>query len=186
MEGSFAPYAPHNEPAIALLLIGTFLCAAFWAYWRNGTCRRKQCDSGAKSTLCAPVPRGREDSAGAAAEVGLFLAVRTDLKMSTGKTVAQCAHGAVGALSMARDASDNQWSVWLRDWNGKPDKVLYQCSSQEEIRSLRKKAAASNVPYCLVRDAGRTQIAAGSETVLAVGPAPPSILSPLFAEMQPL
>ena len=28
------------------------------------------------------------------------------------------------------------------------------------------------IPYCLIEDAGRTQIAAGSRTVLGLGPAP--------------
>jgi len=35
-----------------------------------------------------------------------------------------------------------------------------------------KKAAQKGIPYYIVEDAGRTQIAAGSRTVLALGPAP--------------
>jgi len=39
------------------------------------------------------------------------------------------------------------------------------------VRQLAKKAATVGLPSFAVRDAGRTQVAAGSLTVLAIGPA---------------
>ncbi len=42
------------------------------------------------------------------------------------------------------------------------------------MAELEAKAASLGMPTYIVHDAGRTQIAAGSQTVLAIGPAPKS------------
>ena len=42
------------------------------------------------------------------------------------------------------------------------------------LMELAKAASAQNLPHYVIRDAGRTQIASGTKTVLAVGPAPKS------------
>lgn len=41
---------------------------------------------------------------------------------------------------------------------------------------LAKQALARGLPAYIVHDAGRTQIAAGSQTVLAIGPGPKSVV----------
>lgn len=43
--------------------------------------------------------------------------------------------------------------------------------SERDIVGIKKMAASRKLNYCLIHDAGRTQIAAGSATVLAIGPA---------------
>ena len=48
------------------------------------------------------------------------------------------------------------------------NKVLLQASSEEELVEARKTARKLDLPCVLVADAGRTQIAAGSKTVLAL------------------
>jgi peptidyl-tRNA hydrolase, PTH2 family len=47
-----------------------------------------------------------------------------------------------------------------------------QVKSQEEILDLQKKARKMGITAEVIHDAGRTQIEAGSLTVLGVGPAP--------------
>ncbi len=49
---------------------------------------------------------------------------------------------------------------------------------------LLKKADELNIPYYLVEDAGRTQIAAGSKTVLALGPWKKSTLDELTGHLK--
>lgn len=49
---------------------------------------------------------------------------------------------------------------------------------------LISKAKALGIVYYLVRDAGRTQIAAGSKTVLALGPAPKEILDKITGHLK--
>jgi PTH2 family peptidyl-tRNA hydrolase len=41
---------------------------------------------------------------------------------------------------------------------------------------LAQKAIQRGLPAYIVHDAGRTQIAAGSQTVLAIGPGPKSVI----------
>lgn len=51
-------------------------------------------------------------------------------------------------------------------------KIAVKCPSVDELMSLRNEAASRGISFYLVVDAGRTQIAPNSRTVLAIGPAP--------------
>ena len=50
-------------------------------------------------------------------------------------------------------------------------KICLKVESERELINLRKGASVRGLNFYLVHDAGRTQIAAGSATVLAIGPA---------------
>lgn len=50
-------------------------------------------------------------------------------------------------------------------------KICVRVDSESDLMNVRKGASVRGLNYYLVHDAGRTQIAAGSATVLAVGPA---------------
>lgn len=52
---------------------------------------------------------------------------------------------------------------------GQP-KVVLKVDSEEDLLQLMQKALSVGLNASIVRDAGRTQIAAGSKTVLAIGP----------------
>lgn len=43
-------------------------------------------------------------------------------------------------------------------------------ATESEVLELYRRAKTSGLNACLIADAGRTQIAAGSKTVLAIGP----------------
>ncbi len=49
-------------------------------------------------------------------------------------------------------------------------KIVVSVKSEEELIELSKKAQENNLPYCVIKDAGRTQVAPGSITVCAIGP----------------
>lgn len=51
-----------------------------------------------------------------------------------------------------------------------------QVKSQDEMLELRRKARSLGITAEVIQDAGRTQIEAGSMTVLGVGPAPRSLV----------
>jgi peptidyl-tRNA hydrolase len=55
-------------------------------------------------------------------------------------------------------------------------KVAVQVKSEEELEVLQAQAVSLGIVARVVRDAGRTQIAAGSATVLGVGPAPKAVV----------
>jgi PTH2 family peptidyl-tRNA hydrolase len=99
----------------------------------------------------------------------MVLVVRTDLKMGKGKAAAQCSHATLAAYKQAR----RKCPRWLKIWecNGQP-KVTLKCDTEDELHSLLAKARSQGLVSAVIADAGRTQIAPGSKTVLAIGPAP--------------
>mmetsp|Transcript_24869 Transcript_24869/g.67716 ORF Transcript_24869/g.67716 Transcript_24869/m.67716 type:complete len:174 (-) Transcript_24869:701-1222(-) len=142
---------------------------------RKGAVKRK----GIKKTTAAakalnPVPRPRE-------ELKMVLCVNESLKMGKGKIGAQCAHAAVGVLQ----SSQRTQGVALRQWEmcGQP-KIALRINNEEEMDDLAEKATAAGLPAYIVCDAGRTQIAAGSQTVLAVGPAPKSAVDAVTGHLK--
>lgn len=99
----------------------------------------------------------------------MVLVVRTDLKMGKGKMCAQCGHAVAGIMEdlvYFDRALLEQWTD-----NAQP-KIAVKIKTQEALIKLRQKARELYLPNYLVMDAGRTQIAAGSLTVLAIGPGP--------------
>lgn len=98
----------------------------------------------------------------------MVLVVRNDLKMGKGKIGAQCGHASVGAYQTIMKKN----KAVLRRWeNSGCAKICVKVESEQELMNIRKVANVRGLNYYLVHDAGRTQIAAGSATVLAIGPA---------------
>ena len=55
-------------------------------------------------------------------------------------------------------------------------KVALQCKNEEEMLTLQAQALSLGLCARIIYDAGRTQIASGSATVLGVGPGPKSVV----------
>ena len=96
----------------------------------------------------------------------LTLVVRADLGMGRGKIAAQAAHAAVAA-ALANLAGPD-FRAWLRD--GQP-KVVLRVGSEEQLHATVAQAAAAGLPVQVIHDAGRTQVAEGTPTCCAIGPA---------------
>ncbi|GFR45835.1 hypothetical protein Agub_g7200, partial [Astrephomene gubernaculifera] len=128
----------------------------------------------AAATGSGPVPRPKE-------ELKMVLCVNTSLRMGTGKVGAQCAHAAVGVLW----AHYSSHSVAIRQWEmyGQP-KIALKVRDEDEMAELEARAVSLGLPTYIVHDAGRTQIAAGSQTVLAIGPAPKSQLDSVTGHLK--
>ncbi|EDW31318.1 GL11078 [Drosophila persimilis] len=114
----------------------------------------------------------------------LALVVRSDLKMTKGKTAAQCAHAAVMCYQNAANGTAEQSAV-LQRWcrMGQP-KIVLRVENFEQLNGLERQAQEANVVAALVRDAGRTQLEPGTATVLGLGPAPASELDKLVAHLK--
>lgn len=99
----------------------------------------------------------------------LALIVRSDIKMSKGKTAAQCSHAAVLCYQRAQSSSNKK--TILESWNfcGQP-KIVLRIDSLDDMIQLEQKARQSNVIAEIVRDAGRTQLEPGTATVIGIGP----------------
>eukprot|EP01088_Endostelium_zonatum_P012389 TRINITY_DN26598_c0_g1_i1.p1 TRINITY_DN26598_c0_g1~~TRINITY_DN26598_c0_g1_i1.p1 ORF type:complete len:168 (+),score=56.82 TRINITY_DN26598_c0_g1_i1:57-560(+) len=95
----------------------------------------------------------------------MVLCVRTDLGMRTGKVAAQCGHAALDCYEKARKNKVTGVKSWKQYGAAKIALKLESEDHMEEIRTAAKKAGLTH--YTVV-DAGRTQIEAGSKTVIAI------------------
>ncbi|KAK4770048.1 hypothetical protein SAY87_030580 [Trapa incisa] len=114
-------------------------------------------------------------------ELKLVLVVRQDLKMGTGKIASQCAHAATGMYAELMQSD----RYLLRRWEqcGQP-KIVCTCRGQEEMNRLREAAENIGLATFVVADAGRTQVEAGSKTVLAVGPGPKELVDTVTGKLR--
>lgn len=97
----------------------------------------------------------------------MALIVRDDLKLTKGKTGAQCAHAAIICYETASKKRPDLLNAWVN--LGQP-KIVLRVQSLTEIERIAKQASERSIIHGLVRDAGRTQVAAGTITVLGLGP----------------
>ena len=87
--------------------------------------------------------------------------------MTKGKMAAQCGHATLYCYKAARNFVPSILRRWERTGQAK---IALKIESEEEMMMLQATAMSMGVIAKVVRDAGRTQIAAGSATVLGVGP----------------
>ncbi|XP_014676886.1 PREDICTED: probable peptidyl-tRNA hydrolase 2 [Priapulus caudatus] len=96
-----------------------------------------------------------------AAAYKMVFVVNTALNMGVGKIAAQVAHGALGLYRELLEQQD-QFGEMLLMWEetGGTKIVLRGEGGERELKELRDKALSSHLPSYIVRDAGKTQIAA--------------------------
>lgn len=105
------------------------------------------------------------------------IVVNRSLALPKGKLAAQVAHAAVGAFIAA---SAQAQLAWLQV--GMPKIVVYAADA-DVLMQLEAAAHQHQIPACLVHDAGRTVIPAGTITCLGLGPAPADALDPITGEL---
>lgn len=111
-------------------------------------------------------------------ECKMVLVVRTDLQMGKGKAAAQCCHAAVALYRMMLRGETAQNLQLLNRWESLGQaKITLKCDNQEDMDMLYAQLISMNINSYIVHDAGRTQIEAGSATVLGLGPAPLVVLN---------
>jgi len=98
----------------------------------------------------------------------MLFVVRQDLKMGKGKIAAQCSHAAVACYKSAVKRHRHELKCW--EYSGQA-KVVVKCTTENELMELYRTTSALGLNAAVISDAGRTQIAAGSKTVLGIGPA---------------
>jgi|SRR5437867_6599365 len=101
------------------------------------------------------------------------IVVNRSLALPKGKLAAQVAHAAVGAFVAANTQAQ---AAWLQV--GMPKVVVYAADADALVQ-LETLGRAQQIPACLVHDAGRTVLPAGTITCLGLGPAAADALDPL-------
>ncbi|KAI8321524.1 peptidyl-tRNA hydrolase, partial [Martensiomyces pterosporus] len=111
----------------------------------------------------------------------LVLIIRTDLGMTKGKVAAQCSHATLGCYKRAMKQAPAMLKAW--EYSGQA-KVTLKCASEEELVSLQRKAHELGLVAQSICDAGRTQIASGSRTVLGIGPGPVGLIDKVSGHLK--
>jgi peptidyl-tRNA hydrolase, PTH2 family len=155
------------------------------------------------SWFCWPVEKCRQVSSLAVVgePVKMTLVVRKDLKMGNGKIAAQCAHAAVAVVeeilairsaqhtsppeAAVLDDTSQLWLRWYDAWHASGcSKMALQCPDEATMMAIARHAKEKKLPFYVIRDAGRTQIAPGSKTVVAVGPGPKSLVDEVTGQLK--
>lgn len=118
---------------------------------------------------------------GESGEFKMIIIVRTDLKMGKGKVAAQCCHAAVSAYKQVQRRNPELLKQW--EYYGQP-KVVVKVPDEDSLLELLCHAKEVGLPVSLIQDAGRTQIAPGSRTVLGVGPGPADLVDKVTGHLK--
>ena len=98
-------------------------------------------------------------------EIKQFILVNMELGMSRGKIAAQVAHASVEAT--LRSINRKEFVSWKKRGM---TKVVLKCPDLKTMLKVHRAAKREKLITALVRDAGRSEIPAGSKTALAIGP----------------
>lgn len=103
-----------------------------------------------------------------------------------GKIAAQCSHATLACFkTISKAPADSPERRILSRWEKYGQaKIAVQIKSQDELLELRRKARNMGLTAEVIQDAGRTQIEAGSMTVLGVGPAPKSLVDQITGHLK--
>jgi len=106
------------------------------------------------------------------------IVTRDDLKLTKGKLAVQVAHAAVTASDFA-DKKERE--SWIRDGQ---KKVVLKVATLNDLFLLKEIARREGLSTALITDAGLTQIAPGTITVLGIGPAPVEKLDKVVGKLK--
>jgi peptidyl-tRNA hydrolase len=112
----------------------------------------------------------------------MVFVVRTDLGMGKGKIAAQCSHAAIACYQRAQEADQANLDIW--EATGCTKICLKFEGNEVDLKKLEAKARGVGLITGLIADAGHTQIARGSHTVLGIGPAPVSRIDEITGHLK--
>lgn len=103
--------------------------------------------------------------------------LRMDLKLPKGKAAAQVAHGSVEAVLNSSDETVSRWRA-----EGMK-KVVLKVADERELLEYQQKAKREGLVASIITDAGKTVVAPGTRTVLAIGPGPEELIDALTGHL---
>lgn len=106
--------------------------------------------------------------------------VRTDIKMSKGKTAAQVAHASVEAVFNTNKKLLSKWR------QSGMKKITLKVESLEELKKYNSLALDQDIATGLIIDAGHTELDSGTITCLAIGPGPEIKIDKLTSHLKNL
>jgi peptidyl-tRNA hydrolase, PTH2 family len=97
----------------------------------------------------------------------LVVVARKDLKLSAGKLAAQVGHAAVDCAMKAKRHQPAVFEAWYEEGQ---KKVVVKAENERQLFELKLAAEKAGLTTALIADAGHTELAPGTITVLGVGP----------------
>lgn len=109
------------------------------------------------------------------------IVMRADLQMTKGKLCAQASHASILSYEKAKQTEPEIAQEWFRFGMMK---IVLKVNSEAELLEYYQKAKTYGIPCELVRDAGHTQVEAGSITCFAAGPFEEKKLDEIFGKLK--
>ena len=113
-------------------------------------------------------------------EYKMVLVTRSDLLLSAGKLAAQVSHAAVECTLLTKKNKSDWFVKWQREG---AKKIVVKVDGLDDFFPLKEKAEKLGICTALISDAGHTEIAEGTQTVLGKGPAPSNLLDQVTGEL---
>jgi peptidyl-tRNA hydrolase len=99
-------------------------------------------------------------------DIKMVFFVRRDLKMGKGKIGSQCAHASIGLYKkLLKNKNNNLLEHWE---NTGSKKIVLKVDNEKNFGDILVYCDKNNILNHTIIDAGRTQIAANSKTVLVI------------------
>ena len=99
------------------------------------------------------------------------IVLRTDLGISKGKMCAQAAHASLEAAIKTLKVDKIHKSKVFENWRKEgAKKVVLKVMSESALIKLRDQAVRAGLRAALIKDAGFTELPAGTITALGIGP----------------
>ena len=90
--------------------------------------------------------------------------IRQDLKLPKGKAAAQAAHASVKAVM-------NSDKKIVQEWNEEGmAKIVLKTENEKSLLKLLQEAKDQGIKTAMITDAGKTVVAPGTKTCIAIGP----------------
>jgi PTH2 family peptidyl-tRNA hydrolase len=100
-------------------------------------------------------------------QMSSYILLTISFRLLTGKIAAQCSHATLACYKYFLEFAPE--SAILRRWErGGQAKIALQVKSEEEVLLMQAQAMSLGLCARVIQDAGRTQIASGSKTVLGI------------------
>jgi len=113
-------------------------------------------------------------------EYKMVIVTRKDLKLSPGKLAAQVAHAAVECALETKKKKTKWFTKWSREG---AKKTIVKTDNLDDFYDLKEKSDKLDIFSIIISDAGHTEIPAGTQTVLGIGPAPENLIDQVTGDL---
>jgi len=109
------------------------------------------------------------------------IVIRTDIGMGKGKMAAQASHASVIATLEAKQHEPTWFNTWYKQGMAK---IVLKVKSEGELQRIFQLSVKHKLPRAYINDAGHTQLAPGTATAVAIGPAPENLIDPITGSLK--